>query len=117
MLLLTFGVAILDRHTRFAHLETGASLLAALGAIVVHHHTFTSYYESWVSWVVYGTWQFSLVAGREARSFQHLLLLSVYIDLIFLCRHFNTASIIHNNYLEIFILALRENRYLNLKHT
>ena len=52
MLLLTFGVAVLDEHTRFAHLETGTSLLATLGAIVVRHHTFTSYYESWVSWVV-----------------------------------------------------------------
>jgi hypothetical protein len=30
MLLLTFGVAILDRHTRLACLETDAPLLAAL---------------------------------------------------------------------------------------
>jgi hypothetical protein len=31
MLLLTFGVAILDRHTRLAHLEADAPLLATLG--------------------------------------------------------------------------------------
>ena len=35
MLLLAFGVAILDRHTRFTHLETETPLLAALGAAVV----------------------------------------------------------------------------------
>jgi hypothetical protein len=32
MLLLTNGVAILNRHTRLARLETDAPLLAALGA-------------------------------------------------------------------------------------
>jgi hypothetical protein len=32
MILLAFGVAIFDRHTRLAYLETDASLLAALGA-------------------------------------------------------------------------------------
>ena len=32
MLPLTFGVAVLDKHTRLAHLEASASLLAALGA-------------------------------------------------------------------------------------
>jgi hypothetical protein len=32
MILLTFGVAIFDLHTRLAHLETHASLLATLSA-------------------------------------------------------------------------------------
>jgi hypothetical protein len=32
MIPLTYGIAILDRHTRLARLETNASLLAALGA-------------------------------------------------------------------------------------
>ena len=31
MILLAVGVAILDEHTRLAHLETNAPLLAALG--------------------------------------------------------------------------------------
>jgi hypothetical protein len=66
MLLLTFGVAVLDEHTRFAHLETGTSLLATLGAIVVCHHTFTSYYESWFSWVVSSS---SLMEPGNSRTF------------------------------------------------
>jgi hypothetical protein len=39
MLVLAFGVAILDEFTRLARLETGAPLLAALGAaaIICHH--------------------------------------------------------------------------------
>jgi hypothetical protein len=40
MLVLAFGVAIFDEHTRLANLETSASLLAAFGATVVRHpHT------------------------------------------------------------------------------
>jgi hypothetical protein len=39
MILLAFGVAILDEHTRLAHLETNASLLAALGTAAVYHHS------------------------------------------------------------------------------
>jgi hypothetical protein len=37
MILLAFGVAILDEHTGLTHLETNASFLAALGTAGVDH--------------------------------------------------------------------------------
>ena len=37
MLVLAFGVAIFDKHTRLTNLETDAPLLAALGATAGRH--------------------------------------------------------------------------------
>ena len=38
MFMLAFGVAVLDPHTRLAHLETSASLYAAFGATAGRRH-------------------------------------------------------------------------------
>jgi hypothetical protein len=45
MLVLAFGVAILDEFTRLASLETGAPLLAALGAAAICHHSNRQLYK------------------------------------------------------------------------
>ncbi len=58
MLVLTFGVAILDRHTRLAHLEADAPLVATFGTACVDLvHPPNAAESEEVAWIERITWR------------------------------------------------------------